>query len=675
MPTEGGIVDGIPVGPLETAGLLLVAWIAAHRGRIAGGWAAGAVLVAAAVASAAVPGDRGFTARYYASATATGQHERSTEYRDAAFTRVDKQLEFTRNERDFPLAFFNDHARFNYLRPGEPDRRHLEFSVAWTAWLHVPGNGTRTFYLHAPGSPAEVSIDTTPILTSTAGTDAGLATEIDLAEGWHRVHVTFSSPYEGPREFSAGELVAGVHAPFDTSDARTERPDKRQMILSKLFGFVKDAADILALAWLATLAGLIVLRRIGEIWQRHIPVYRPAIALFVAAGAIEALRFAWPWATRLRIMIAGDDTMTYEGYARDILFNGLLMNGGAPAGQGEPFYYQALYPYFLAFTHLVFGDSVFGALFLQRLLVVLTAVMLTRLAMAFRGDDVWPFALATSALFTWWKCGPIASDMLNESLYIPLLVAWTLVLVRSCGEASPSRAAAAGTLAGLAALTRSTLTLSWLIVWPVMAVQWWKPRRTALLTMIACSVAVYALLGVRNVIVSGQFVVSPTGGGITLLGGNQPPPGLTIDAGRLAVYNRIGLGGYTIEVLEYAFAEPGMFAANLGRKALFALGFYEPYAEGWGYSPVYIAAWLSALAGLVVLLRSGAPRIPLLMPLLIAVTQFAAVVIVYPKGERLILPIHTLLMPYSAVAAMSLWQRAAGLPPPRRRSTPNSEEP
>ena len=42
-------------------------------------------------------------------------------------------------------------------------------------------------------------------------------------------------------------------------------------------------------------------------------------------------------------------------------------------------------------------------------------------------------------------------------------------------------------------------------------------------------------------------------------------------------------------MIEYAISEPGLFAMNLGRKALFVLGFYEPYAPGWGYSPVYIA--------------------------------------------------------------------------------------
>ena len=43
-----------------------------------------------------------------------------------------------------------------------------------------------------------------------------------------------------------------------------------------------------------------------------------------------------------------------------------------------------------------------------------------------------------------------------------------------------------------------------------------------------------------------------------------------------------------------------------------------------------------------------------MLPLVIAVTQYVALVIVYPKGERLILPIHTLLTPYAAIAAHAL---------------------
>jgi hypothetical protein len=48
------------------------------------------------------------------------------------------------------------------------------------------------------------------------------------------------------------------------------------------------------------------------------------------------------------------------------------------------------------------------------------------------------------------------------------------------------------------------------------------------------------------------------------------------------------------------------------------------------------------------------------LPALISLMQFLAVVIVYPKGERLILPVHVLLVPYSAVALWHVLQRKRG---------------
>jgi len=94
-----------------------------------------------------------------------------------------------------------------------------------------------------------------------------------------------------------------------------------------------------------------------------------------------------------------------------------------------------------------------------------------------------------------------------------------------------------------------------------------------------------------------------------------------------------------------------LFAINLAKKAVFVLGFYEPYVPGWGYSPVYILTWTSALAGLWLAVRRRQGSIwPILIPALIALTQYIAIVVVYPKGERLIVPIHTLLIPYSAAA-------------------------
>jgi hypothetical protein len=328
------------------------------------------------------------------------------------------------------------------------------------------------------------------------------------------------------------------------------------------------------------------------------------------------------------------------------------MNGGLPLFQGEPFYYQPLYPYFLALGHYLFGEGMFGVIFLQRVLVALTAVFLTRTAMRLRGDSIWPTALCISTAFVWWKMAPISRDLLNESIYVPLLASWTASLVARSMNPTAGRATATGMLGGLAAMARSTSLLSWPLVWPALfAAFHGKARARLIATVVAGSLGLFSTIAIRNWVVSHRFVPVSTEFGVTLLGGNIPPDGLVNPAAHEGIYKRLGVDGYTAQTIEYAISAPGAFAANLGRKAVFALGFYEPYAPGWGHSPVYIAVWVSAVFGIAIALRSPVvPRIVLLLPLAIALTQYLAVVIVYPKGERLILPIHVLLVPYATVA-------------------------
>jgi len=661
VPSEGGFLNGLPLGRIDTLGLLLVLWIAAHGVRLRGAAVAAVVLAAAAITFTAIPGEAGLYARYFSTAVPGGAHERSTEYHDPAYTRVDERLDFARGARDFPLAFFNDQARFNFMRAGEPERKYLAFAVAWNGWLWAK-QGSHTFYLHAPAETAEVAVDTSPILRAAPASGDQTIT-INLSGGWHRLHVTMSSPYGSSREFSAGEINDGHRRPFDTLTTRTKRIDDRQMILASVVRIVKSTADLVLLAWLSGVAALLLLRHAGELWQRRLAAPGAAIATFIAAAAVEGMRFAWPWAERLMVQTGGDDPMTYETYSRDILLNGPLMNGGLPLFQGEPFYYQPLYPYFLAAAHFVFGEGMFGVVFLQRVLVALTAVFLTRIAMRIRGDAIWPVALIVSTLFVFWKFAPIAADLLNESIYIPLLVAWTASVVALCLNPSAGCAAATGVLGGLAAMARSTSVLSWAIVWPAIFMTARRRRARILGTVAVCSVALFSSIAIRNWVVSHRFVPVSTEFGVTLAGGNLPPEGLEINtAPRRELYKRFGLDGYTAQTIEYAISAPGSFAANLGRKALFALGFYEPYAPGWGYSPVYITVWLSAAFGIAIALRSPAvPFIPLLLPLAIALTQFVAVVLVYPKGERLILPIHVLLVPYATIACERMVRSVAGV--------------
>jgi len=671
VPTDaGGVIHGIPLGPIDAAALMTVGWLAWDGRRLSGAPILAALLAVSMATAAAIPGSGGFRARYFANASATGPHERSTEYPDSVFTRIDERLHFAPGGPEFPLAFFNDNSRFNFYRADEPHRRRLEFAVSWSGLWWVDA-GRHHLYVDAPAAVGEVFVDGARIVA--ASPDAGSASaEISLTGGWHRLDVRFSSPYAGPRQFSAGIIAGDTRRPFDASTVVTQQIRGWQMTSAQLLRAGKTVADVAVLGWLAWLFATSVRRRAALGSWRASPTgrWRRLVPLLAIVAAIEALIFAWPWSHQLFLLAGGDDPMTYEGYARDILLNGVLMNGGLPPGQGQPFYYQAFYPYFLAALHALFGEGMFGIMLIQRLLAAFTIWKLMEIAVDLSTEAVWGSALAIATLFVCWKLWPLSSDLLSESLYVPLVVAWTASLIRACRLPSRRRTLATGVLGGFAAITRSTVLLSWAVVWPVCWFAWkGTARRGTLLAILAvASLGVFSLIAIRNGIVAHVFAPTSTELGITLLGGNEIPQGVTLDlAARASLYHRLGIGELTAQVIEYAITAPGLFARNLGRKALFALGFYEPYAPGWGYSPVYIAVWTSAVAGLVLAFRAHpAARAASLLPALIALSQFLAVVVVYPKGERLILPVHVLLVPYSAIAA---WSAIAALRARRREGS------
>ncbi len=657
----GGWLDGVPIGRTETIALLMLAWLAARRAALTGAAVVGVLRVITWAAGAAIPGSGGMRARYYANDTASGSHERSTEFRDAAFTRIDRLIDFIPRQRDFPLAFFNDIGRFNFYLAGQPQRHLMGFAVRWSGlWW---ADGSRELYLDAPGAHAAIAIDGVDFLE--VGPDSGVITRgMDFPRGWHRLDIVFRAPYGSSRRFGAGEVRAGTPRPFDAGMVVTQQIREWQLQAYHALRMTKRAIDVGVLVWLAWLFATVVAQDARRLLARPVAIGAGAgIAVLAMAGAIDALRVAWPWAGRLLVMVGGDDPMTYEWYARDIQMNGLLMNGGRPLGEGEPFYYQAFYPYFLAATHALFGEGMFGVLFLQRALGVWLAILLTLIAIRLAGARVWAAALACSAGFVWWKFFPIASDLLSESLYIPLLAAATLATIAAAQQPATASAMRAGLLTGVATITRTTALLAWpaMLLAGLSGWQVRRDRRRLIAIMLGAAIVVFSLIAVRNWLVSRQVSLTSTEFGVTLLGGNIPPEGLTIDGSpRFELYRRLALNESTARVIEYAITHPLAFSDNMARKALFALGIYEPYAPGWGLSPVYIMVWTSALAGMAVGRMPGAPPGIFLLPALVALSQYAAVVLVYPKGERLILPIHTLLVPYSAMAVTALVTRLRG---------------
>ena len=173
---------------------------------------------------------------------------------------------------------------------------------------------------------------------------------------------------------------------------------------------------------------------------------------------------------------------------------------------------------------------------------------------------------------------------------MPLLVATAASLIRLCRTPSTRAAFASGVLSGLTTITRSTALLAWIVVWPLcwLAAKGEPRRGSVIAVLVATTLAIFSLITIRNWIVARVFAPTSTELGITLLGGNEVPPDLQIDpAVRSPIYQRFGIDDPTATVIQYAINAPGRFAQNLGRKALFALGFYEPYAQGGGIPRVY----------------------------------------------------------------------------------------
>jgi hypothetical protein len=317
-----------------------------------------------------------------------------------------------------------------------------------------------------------------------------------------------------------------------------------------------------------------------------------------------------------------------------------------------------LYPYFLAATHLLFGEDYFGVFFLQRLGLWISLIVMTSITRRLFGDVAALGAALSGALFIVLKLLQWSGVQLSELLFIPLVCLCLQQLIALATGAGLGTAIAAGLLGGFATLTRASLGAAWLVLIPFV----WMIRRrggfaarathVALLTMIA----VIGLATLRNWIASGQFVPIATSGPVVLLLGNPPPPGTPEHADNPhGLLRWLNPDDRTRHVLEGALHQPAAFAANLVKKALYTLGFFGAYLPGASSSPVFILMWSAALLGLLArrdAFATGPGSLAAWLPALMAGAHFLAVTIFVPHvyGDRLVLPFYVLIIPYVGAA-------------------------
>ena len=545
-----------------------------------------------------------------------------------------------------------NHLRFNFYQPTEPRRDQLAYSIVWEGW--IAGDATsqpHTFYLTtSKGVRGEFLVDGRPVIPMGEAIERTGA--VALSRGWHAVTVRVGVPNGSDRRVEAGEIADRVRRPFDARRVFPAQVGATRLAVNAIARWIARGLDLTVLLWLAAL----VIMGMQQAWRQA----RSGRLLWFAV-IIEALLFALPYSGRAAVLSGGDDWLMYEHLARAIAFGDpLLREPGLGAGHGTPFYFQAFYPYFVAITHLLFGEGIFGVVFVQRLLLGAATGWIAATATRLFGERTGWVALGIGGLLMYAKGGRWAAVLLAEPLFMPLLAWWTWLLVRTATEGPRwPRLVLTGAIGGLATLVRSTLFLALPIVLPLWSAAIRPRRARATVVLLASLVAVLGLLTLRTWMVTGAFVLAPSSGGVALFVGNEPPRPLdAAPPGRTAVYSALRLEAPTRTVVEYAFQLPGEFIDNLARKAVYTVGLFERSgidAVGVGVpdaSWLYVALWCLALVGAVRILRApdGLPWPIVLLPGLLALSHFAAVVLILPHwyGDRLILPLYPLLVPYAA---------------------------
>jgi hypothetical protein len=186
-------------------------------------------------------------------------------------------------------------------------------------------------------------------------------------------------------------------------------------------------------------------------------------------------------------------------------------------------------------------------------------------------------------------------------------------------------------------------------------------RVATLAILLSTMMAVVSIATVRNWVVAHRLVAIASEGPIVLYLGN-PPPRLTTPPAHKAQYERVGLDPYAQAVAEYARQQPRAFVNGLWRKARYTLGWFGDMRPGGGTSTFYIVTWIAALAGIVMLrwIRPARSLAMAAIPLLVAAAHFSVVVMFQPHvyGDRLIIPMYALLVPYAAVPLIAVTRMA-----------------
>lgn len=200
---------------------------------------------------------------------------------------------------------------------------------------------------------------------------------------------------------------------------------------------------------------------------------------------------------------------------------------------GEGAYFRApLYPYFLALLVKIAGSSIFWVKFLQILVCGGTAFFIYRLADRLFGEKA---ALAAGLIYAFYGTLLFYETMFLIPVVFLFFLVWGMYRVVAHRDSSSLKTwVGTGLVFGLAAISRPNvlLVIPFLMLW----LYWARTRPTPLVARIKAPLALLAgviivtiPVTVRNIIVTGDFILISSQGGVNLyLGNNEYANGLSM---------------------------------------------------------------------------------------------------------------------------------------------------
>jgi len=272
---------------------------------------------------------------------------------------------------------------------------------------------------------------------------------------------------------------------------------------------------------------------------------------------------------------------------------------------GEGAYFRApLYPYLLAFLAWITDSSIFLAKLLQSLLASVTAVLVYLTAERLFNRKT---AVVAGLAYAFYGTLVFYETMfLIPALFLMLLVWGMYRVVRYSGSASIATWFVTGLIFGLAVIAQPNILLAvpLLMIWKF----YWPPRGSSFIMrlkppilLLAGVVIAVAPVTVRNVIVTGEFILISSQGGINLhLGNNAYADGLTmimpeVDLDESVSWREFGMvtraaaqkeagrslseaelsSFWTKKAVDFLISHPGKFLNLLWRKSVYLMSGFE----------------------------------------------------------------------------------------------------